>query len=247
MPLAAPWPQYVKIRIDLMISMKLSKLLPIAVISAALFASCAKVKTGDIANLTPSDLAKTVSPFPNKEPENYQTEIWQTSATGTEKFFIVRSGKKWRFDSSLGEAEQVTDLHTDKEYVLLYATKVFAEYSVAHGFDEREGTVNEISLGMLNSDAKGIYEKLGTDAGVTKYKVISDADKGRESVVSFDEKLGLPVRKEIYKGTGTERTLEMTVTLSGFKTDVEETLFALPKDFKKVSIEEMKKALSDLK
>ncbi len=39
----------------------------------------------------------------------------------------------------------------------------------------------------------------------------------------------------------------MTVTLSGFKTDVDETLFAVPKDFKKVSIEEIKKALSDLK
>jgi hypothetical protein len=70
----------------------------------------------------------------------------------------------------------------------------------------------------------------------------SDAEKGRESIFSFDEKIGLAVKKEVYKTEG-GRVLESSVTLNGFKTDVEEKLLALPAGFKKVPVDEIKKAL----
>jgi hypothetical protein len=226
---------------------KLSKTLLLLAVSTVFFTGCAKVQTGDNANAAPVELPKTEAPFANKEPEKYQVEIWQTSAAGTEKFLAVRDGSKWRIDSAYGEPVQTVALHTDKDYVLSYGTKVYAEYPSNHGYDEREGMIAEISFGMLNSSAKGTFEKIGTEGGVTKYKVFSDADKGKESVISIDEKLGLPVKKEIYTGTGAERTLEMTVTLNGYKAEIDETLLTVPKDFKKVSIDEMKKALSGTK
>ncbi len=230
--------------------MRLTKIaisIVVVAFAAFLFQGCRKVDTGDIEKLTAADLAKTEPPYNNKEPEKYQVEIWQTSPTGTEKFFIVRNGDKWRIDSAYGSPDQVSNIHTEKDLVLSFAAKSYAEFPTSHGYDEREGMVTEISLGMLNSKAKGVYERTGTEDGVTKYKVTSDADKGKESVVSFDEKLGIPVRKEIYKGTGAERTLEMTVTLNGFKPEADEGAFVLPKEFKKVSVEEIKKILSGIK
>ncbi|CAN5473811.1 hypothetical protein BH10ACI3_BH10ACI3_27960 [soil metagenome] len=208
---------------------------------------CKPAESGDTAPVPPAETAKTESPFPNKDPEKYQVEIWQTSPTGTEKFLVARDGTKWRFDSAYGDPSQITTIRTDKEIVISVANKVYAEYPPAHGYDERENTISEMTLKMLNSTGKGTFEKIGTEGTVTRYKVMSDDDKGKESVISFDEKLGLPVKKEIYKGTGADRTLEMTVTLNGFTTEVDPAMFTVPKDVKKVSIDEMKKALSGTK
>ena len=205
---------------------------------------CQTVSTGE--NVNAVERAKTEAPFPNKEPEKYQTEIWQTSARGTEKFFIARDGAKWRIDSAYGAADQVTTLHTDKDYVLASASKIYAEYPTSHGFDEREGMVSEISLGMLNGIERAIFEKLGTESGITKYRMTADVGSNLETFIYFDEKAGLPVKKEIFKIDGNHRVLDRSVELSGFKTEVDAALFILPKDFQKASIEEMKKVLSGI-
>ena len=226
---------------------KIAGFIIVVAVAAFIFQGCRKVDTGDIEKLTAADLAKTEPPYNNKEPEKYQVEIWQTSPSGTEKFFIVRSGDKWRIDSAYGSPDQVSNIHTEKDLVLSFASRSYAEFPTSHGYDEREGMVTEISLGLLNSKAKGVYEKTGTEGGITKYKVTSDADKGKESIMSFDETLGIPVKKEIYKGTGAERSLEMTVTLNGFKAEIDGAAFVMPKDFKKVSVEEIKKILSGIK
>ena len=100
---------------------------------------------------------------------------------------------------------------------------------------------------MLNNQTKGIFEKQTSENGITKYKIISDIDKGKEAIISFDDKAGFPVKKEIYKLDGGNRTLEMTVTLNDIKTEVDEKLLAIPAGFKQVEIEAMKKTLSGAK
>jgi len=100
---------------------------------------------------------------------------------------------------------------------------------------------------LLNNTTKGIFEKQSTENGITKYKVVSDIDKGKEAIVSIDDKAGLPVKKEIYKLDGANRTIEMTVTINGLKTDIDEKLLAIPAGFRKVEIDEMKKTLSGAK
>jgi len=208
---------------------------------------CKTVSTGEMSNTQLVEASKTEPPYSNKEPEKYQFEIWQTSPAGTEKFFAIRSGEKWRIDSAYGEPNQVTSLHTDKDYVIAYVNKTYAAYGSSHGFDEREGMINEISRGMLNNTTKGIFEKQATENGITKYKVISDIDKGKEAMISFDENAGFPVKKEIYKIDGANRTLEMTVTLNGITTVPDAKLLAIPAGFKQVDIDAIKKTLSGTK
>lgn len=209
-----------------------------------LLPGCQTVSTGE--NVNAVERAKTEAPFPNKEPEKYQTEIWQTSSRGVEKFFVARDGAKWRIDSAYGAPNQVTTLHTDKDYVLDSASKIYAEYPTSHGFDEREGMVAEMSLGLLNGTERAIFEKLGTESGITKYRMAADAGSNLDTLIYFDEKAGIPVKKEIFKTDGGQRTLDSSVELSGFKTEVEPAMFTLPNDYRKASIEEMKKVLSGI-
>lgn len=198
-------------------------------------------------NAPAAAIAATEPPFNNKEPETYQTEIWQVSSAGTEKYFVVRDGAKWRIDSAYGSPEQVSTFHTAKDYVVSHATKTFTEYPSAHGFDEREGMVSEMTLGMLNIRDKAAFEPLGTENGLLKYKVTSEAAVNVESIVYVDEKLGLPVKKEVFKTDGGQRVLDRKVELSGFTTTIDKGLLEMPKGLKQASIEEMKKTLSGIK
>ena len=227
--------------------LNIAKFLLVVVLMSLIAQGCKTVSTGEMSNTQLIEASKTEPPYSNKEPEKYQFEIWQTSPTVTEKFFAIRSGDKWRIDSAYGEANQVTSLHTDKDYVIAFANKTYAVYSSSHGFDEREGMINEITRGMLNNRTKGIFEKQTTENGITKYKVTSDIDKGKEAIISFDDKAGFPVKKEIYKIDGGNRTLELTVTLNDIKTEVDEKLLAIPAGFKQVEIDAMKKTLSGAK
>ncbi len=223
---------------------KIAKYFLVAAFAILVAQACKTVSTGEMSNTQLVEASKTEPPYSNKEPEKYQFEIWQTSPTRTEKFFAIRSGEKWRIDSAYGESNQVTSLHAGKDYVIAFVNKTYAEYGSSHGFDERENMINEITRGMLNNQTKGIFEKQTTDNGITKYKVTSDIDKGKEVMISFDENAGFPVKKEIYSVDGANRILEMTVTINGIKTDVDEKLLAIPAGFKQVDLELMKKTLS---
>ena len=213
------------------------------VISTLFLQGCQRAQIGENTNRPAIDTAETDPPFANKEPENYQAEIWRTSATGTEKFFSVREGQKWRVDSAYGDVDQITNLHTDKDYVISRASKVYAEYPFVHGFDESGGMIGEITEGMINGTGKAVYEKIGTEDGITKYKVTSDKDRSRETIISFDEKVGLPLKAEVFKTHEGQRELVLTITVSGVKTRIDGGSFALPSGFRKVSIDDMKKVL----
>jgi len=219
---------------------KLTANLLFVVIAISISLACRSASTGD-GSLHASE--KTAPPFPNEEPESYQTEIWQTSAKGVEKFFMMRDGEKWRMDALYGSPEQVSTIHTDKEYVISLATKVYAEYPLSHGYDDRGDMVNAMTYGMLNAKGMDIYKNLGSGGGQTRFMTRSDADKGHESIVYVDDKLELPVKKEVFKLGEIGQTPEMTITLSNFKTEPDEALFTLPTGLKRIPPEEMKRVL----
>lgn len=219
------------------------RILLLIAFSTIFFHGCGGVKTSQNTSVPPQDAQRTEPPYQNAEPETYQVEVWQTNAGVTDKFLISRKGDLWRIDSAYGDPSQTTALHNVKDYVLSMSTKTYAEYQPGHGFDDRADTVNAITMGLINGRDNAVYETVGTADGQTKYKVTGAPGKPVESMVTVDGKIGLPVMKEIFKIEG-ERTLDMTVKLTGFKTEVDAALFDLPKDFKKVPIEEMKKVLT---
>jgi hypothetical protein len=186
--------------------------------------------------------APTEPPFKNEEPEKYQTYIVQTTPTETVRFFVARDGARWRVDSAYGAPGQITALHTDKDYILAHGAKTYSEYEQSHGFDERPNMIEEISYGMINGRENAVYEKIGSSDGIVKYKYVDR--KGRESIVSYDEVRGLPTSKEIFATNDGTKTFQVSVFLDGFSTDVDPSNFELPKDFKRVTPQEMRSILS---
>ncbi|HEX3101233.1 MAG TPA: hypothetical protein VHQ01_05555 [Pyrinomonadaceae bacterium] len=221
----------------------LAKVLMLVSICSFAFQGCNTAQV-DTTSVPAPDASKNDAPYPNKEPEKYQTEIWQTTPAGIEKFFVARDGAKWRIDSSYGQPDQVTTIHTDKEYVFSFAAKIYAEYPISHGYDDREDTINAMTHGMLNAKEKGVFEKIGNEGGLTKYKVAPDAGKNVETLIYVDEKLGLPLKKEVFKTDGGQRVLDYSVQLTGFKPAADANMFELLKGYKLVSSDEMKKALT---
>ncbi len=204
--------------------------------------SCGGPKADQNPSIPPQDAVRVEPPYQNAEPETYQTEVWQVTQRGTDKFLISRKGDKWRIDSAVGDPSQTASLRNGKYYVLSMATKSYAEYDPGHGYDDRADTVIAITMGLIGGREKAVYEMTGTADGQTKYRVTGAPGKPVESIVTVDGKVGLPVMKEVYKTDG-ERVLDMTVKLNGFKTEVDDSVFELPKDFKKVPLEEIKKTL----
>ncbi len=221
----------------------LPKTLLILALTSVIFQACGGTKPADQASGPPADAQRTEPPYANAEPEKYQTEIVVTAGTLVEKFMAVRSGGKWRVDTAYGDPKQVTTLRTDKDYVISIATRSYSNYQSGHGYDERARMVEDITRGMINSRTNAVFEKLGSEGGVTKYRKWGEAGKDLVSIVSFDEKAGIPVKMEIFKNTPGTGPAAVTVQLVNFKAEPDETLLAIPKDFKEVPIEDMKKVL----
>ena len=225
--------------------MQLSNIAKYFIVTAAcmvLFQACGSSKPANDSIVPPEDAVRTEPPFQNAEPENYQAEVWQVTPAGTDKYLMTRKGDKWRVDNAYGDPNQTTTLHTDKDYVLSMATKTYAEYTTGHGYDDRASTVEGVTDGLWNRRDNAVYEKIGTENGKTKYRVTGAPGKPVESIITIDDALGLPMIKEVYTPEN-GRTLGRTVKIAEYKTTVDDTAFSIPKDFKKVPIEEMRKGL----
>lgn len=225
--------------------MQLSNLAKYFIVTATcvfLLQACGSSKSANESIVPPVDAVRTEPPFQNAEPENYQAEVWQVTPAGTDKYLITRKGDKWRVDNAYGDPKQTTTLHTDKDYVLSTATKTYAEYTTGHGYDDRSSIVEGVTDGLWNRRDNAVYEKIGTENGMTKYRVTGAPGKPVEAIISIDDALGLPMVKEVYTPDN-RRTLGRTVKIAEFKSTVDDKEFSIPKDFKKVPLEEMRKVL----
>jgi len=214
------------------------------VLAIALFMlqACGGNPAANNAGTPAADIPKSEPPYDNKEPDTYSVEVTQTTTAGVERYFIARKGDKWRVDNAYGDASQVTSMRLDKDYVIAASNKTYADYSTGHGYDERARMVEDISRGLLINRDPAVFEKLGSENGMTKYRVTGTPGKPTESIILVDDKTGLPVSREIYN-LEPQRTLAVTVKLISFKKEADDKLFAIPKDYKKVTIEEMRPVL----
>lgn len=199
-------------------------------------------------------------PFATKEPDKYQASIFFASrfeegaANFVEQTYrVARDGANRRLDFETG-ATHYAKLQTadGKVYILLPKKKVYAELTTA---GDAPNLPEEISLEhLLHTKPIGAsYERIGEEdlAGrkTVKYRLNFGAVKGAENArtetfVWADESLGLPVKTEIVaiennQPVGAKNVIE----LREIKTEVAPEVFTVPKDFRKVSFEEIRKIM----
>jgi len=214
-----------------------------------------------------SDNTSKTPPFSTKEPERYQATMVVTGSLGgdspaipgvsnllSREMQIARDGDRRRVDYELIPGARMSDLQIPAgHYMLLHSKKLYAEVKPGAAGDLTAAARNLPSdfspEKLINETNPGAnYEKLGTEVlngrNTTKYRVTTTGKgEGRglqtETLVWIDESLGMPVKSETVSTGERARGSKVTMELRDIKQEVDQSLFELPKDYKKVSSEEI--------
>lgn len=212
-----------------------------------LFPACGWRQSSNNSNLTAtprvSDELKSEIPFLTKEPERFQAEIVVTAGETERKTFIARNGANRRYDFNFGAKNQLTNLQTDKNYLILSASNIYMENGAGAENVSTDDWTNFLTTEWLSQNTEANFEKLETAENLTKYRVRLGGDEASEIFLYIDEKLGLPVKQEFYARAGEQKILTYMFELKNLKLETDANLFTVPTNFKKVSAEEFRKIL----
>jgi hypothetical protein len=201
---------------------------------------------------------QTGIPFPNKEPEVFQTEIVAADFADGEKFerrtFLARSGLKRLTVFGVGEKSEISLLQADetKTLTLFPPQKIYKETptsqtaATAAGGETLQGF---LTSRWLNAKTDAAFENLGADdSGLNRFRARLDDSDSTEILIYVDENLKIPVRQEFYRrGAGDQKTLLSQVELRNFKTQADDKLFQLPPGFRQVPAAEFDKIVRQTK
>lgn len=179
-------------------------------------------------------------PFSTKEPEIFQAEIITKFEEETEKTFIARS--KGRFFTRNGETASL-QTEPNRSYLLNFEKKTYVENTdKANVAKETSGeTLNDfLTTEWLNQKTEVKFEDLGKENGFSKYRATFE---NSETLIYIDDNFKIPVRQEFYSIESETKNLLYSAELQNFKLIAEESLFEIPKDFRKVSLEEFRQSL----
>jgi hypothetical protein len=230
-------------------------------------ASCKRTGVQPAANsntASGTDETATTPPFSTREPERYQWRrvitglvMMEKSATGEpavkQEVFMARDGDKRREDYEILRGVKLTVLRLPEgSYTLYPAKKIYAETGAAGAQANGARTVPpDFSADKLvNASRVGArYEKLGTEEvdgrATTKYRVTTKGAQGggnaSETLIWIDESLGMPIRSESTTRSEATGESKYTVEYKDIKLEADASLFVLPKDYRKVSQEEIQR------
>ncbi len=194
--------------------------------------------------------SKSAVPFSTKEPDVYQAEIVLTNFAGGEKserkIFTARRGEKLRCDYE----NKISFLQTgeNQKFLVHSGKKIYTENAAISGVASGTGdpVKDFLTTEWLNEKPGATFENLGAENnGLTKYLVrLEDAPNAdSETLIFVDENLKIPVRQEFYTTGGEQKVLVFSMELENLKLEADDKLFELPKDFRKVSMNEFQKTI----
>lgn len=233
-----------------MISSNSAKVFFILLLTLSQFSACRWWQKGEdgIASPTPfvaSEIKDTI-PFSTKEPENFQAEFVITALNKEDKVFVLKKENARRIDYNYGQKIQVSTLKTaaNENFLILSAKKIYAENSDKTNFQTEENPFEFLTNELLNQKTTAKFESLETENGIRKFLARSEENVGLESIIWFDQAIGLPIKQEFYSINGEQKQLTFTFEMKNFKSPADDGSFEIPKDFRKISVEEFHKILT---
>jgi hypothetical protein len=200
----------------------------------------ANTNTSSQSGAFPED--KSNLPFSTREPDIYQARIVVTAGGVQRATFAAKNGAKRRCEYNFGEKGAAVWVRTDKDYLLLPDKRIFTEQvSPPPGPTPSEG-LDALTVEWLNIKAVSKFEDLGMENGLKKFSAKLNESDASEVLLFIDEASGLPVKQEYYSIKGDQRDLLYSVELQGLRLDAGDDLFTIPKDYRKVSVEEFRVA-----
>lgn len=214
-------------------------------LASVIFSSCSFWRTSDDSPKNPNTIAEndlsTRIPFENTEPEIFQAEIVLSSFLNGEKIERIikaaRNGAKMRYDYPNGSS--FLQKGENEKFFLDSNKKIYAQSPIGAESlsDGGESLKDLLTTEWLNEKSNVKFENLGAENGLAKYRVKGE-NENSEVLIYVDENLKLPVKQEFYAINGGQKNLVSAVEIRNFKTQADDSLFEIPKDFKQVSIKE---------
>jgi hypothetical protein len=207
------------------------------------FAGCRFWQDNSNTNVRP--VSNSHFPFSTKEPENFQAEIVVISNGSERKMRLARKGEKRLTDYNFDDENQKSFLQADKDYLISNRKRIYSEVLPGQQATASETAQSDLTSQLLNLKNYATFEELGRENNLLKYRARLNESVATEIIVYVDEAVGIPVKQEFFSINGEQRILQYTVEMRNFKLEADENLFKIPTGFKKVTIEEFHKNISN--
>jgi len=228
------------------------------VVSLVLLTLSCRSQTNSIANenATTDTTVSSTPPFQTKEPDRYRavrnvTVVAANGQTITTRNLIARDGDLRRAESQVASKTIAYVERPEGKFVLLPDEKIYAEVTPDTTLPTNgdPDALERSPEGLLHADTGNTsYQKLGKEAigqrGTDKYRVVVNAASAAnvsvsETLIWIDEALKMPIKSETKSADGTSVLME----LSDISLEVDNVLFQIPKDYRKVTFAEFRKHL----
>ncbi|MFM9905719.1 MAG: hypothetical protein ACKVQJ_14240 [Pyrinomonadaceae bacterium] len=178
-------------------------------------------------------------PFSTKEPETYQGDFIATAGQTGDRTFVARKGDKWRFDIYNGADLSLTQIRNDKLYVVDHQKKVYA--AMPENPDAVSHNVHDITAVLFNGKEYRDFDEIGRESGLIKYKVRATKYSKGDIFISIDLASGMIVREEFADSIGEneEQPADSFIfEIRNLKLEVDDSVFAIPAGYRKVTWDE---------
>jgi outer membrane lipoprotein-sorting protein len=208
-------------------------------------------------NESTDTIVSSTPPFQTKEPDRYRairnvTVVTANGQTITTKNLIARDGELRRAESQVASKTIAYLERPEGKFVLLPDEKIWAEVTPDTNLPTSQDpeALERSPEGLLHADTGNTsYQRLGKEAigqrGADKYRVVVNGSSAAnvsvsETLIWIDEALKMPIKSETKSADGTRVLME----LSDISLAVDNVLFQIPKDYRKVTFPEFRKGLS---
>lgn len=176
--------------------------------------------------------AKSDVPFSTKEPDTFQGEFVRGSGENLEHSYFARKGGKWRLDAE----NSGSVLQTDNTYKVLHDEKIYAVMPVAQSSAAAPGFVNDLTIRLLRTRDYTEFEDLGRDGDFKKYRAVIAESGSSEILIDVDTVSGMIVKQEFRSlDANWEMVPLFTFELRNLSLEVDDSVFEIPKRYRKVS------------
>ena len=125
------------------------------------------------------------TPFDTKEPQSYSATLVVTTG-GTERTTLIeKDGDHLRLDMNVGTERALILLRSDNWYVISPGERIYFE-STGKGAPSVEPFVSELTIRLLHRRDLAEFEPLGTENGLSSYRVRVGGSEASETIRSSD-------------------------------------------------------------
>ena len=205
--------------------------------------ACGGSQTSENKDISLTGDTKSEFPFSTKEPEVYQGDFVVSSGKYEDHTFVARKGDKWRYDVDHNGAPELSQIKTDKFYTVNHKKKIYTQNP--EGSNDPYLYVN-LGYSFIWGKEYREFEEIGRDGGIIKYKVRETKFSKDDILISIDAASGMVVRQEFRSMIGeTEAGSQIAYIyeIRNLKLDVDDSVFAIPEGYRKVSQDEYRSLL----